>query len=209
VVHLILAAVLTATPALAPAPKRTPRAGPSYLLTKGQFRPGEFNTYRNDRCGLSFSYPTTWEVFTDLENRLPGQCVIRLRPTDWGVSVAHSESELPDHAVEVTTSQEAWATGIRSHGFELRDGHWVYRGGTIFEQRPEMILGAAWQGLEVTDMTKQILKAGGSAAAQLTSIYLGTPTQFVSVSASVPDVDEYVFYSLIRSLALHFATPAK
>jgi hypothetical protein len=195
-----------------PNPRRTPQSRTHYEQTEdGRFRGGRFNFYRNDSCGISFSYPTGWETVSDLEGKAAGHCNLYLRPTDWDLVVARSEFDLPDHQIVIYVAPRPWAETLKERGFELRDGKWIYRPGTIFSQEPGAISGPDWRGLEISDQAKRMFKGdkGGSTVDHLSTIILGNGTRSAQISAAVPDVDDYVFYSVARSFQFYPVSAGK
>jgi hypothetical protein len=197
---LILAATLQspgATPVKVPSPTPQQQRAAADLFRS----PGIFNTYRNDRCAVTFSYPSNWEVSTSHDNLPVGACQVELRPVTWDVTTRASEyTELP-YAIGVSVSVQPLKSRLEQSGFQLLDGAWTYDVGSVDHQTPKTLHGAGWTGYEVTFHSGRHLKAGGPGTVdQATSTIVGNAQRSVSMGGSEPYFDAYVYYVVLRSL---------
>lgn len=168
-------------------------------------RPGAFSTYRNDRCGVTFSYPPSWESQTTSSNSPPGACFIRLRPTTWDITVSRSAFNDADHAISLEVLTLPLADALKARGFTFADGAWIYGEGTADRQRPLLIHDMSLVAYEVTFHSRRYLKEGTppGTASQTTLIVAGTPSRAAALTALTPNFDTYTFYAIVRSMTFY------
>jgi len=153
--------------------------------------------FRNSRCGITFSHPSTWLL--TVSHPKGSLCELTLDPpVDRDVVAASPGSGKPCHLgkIRIRVVASSLEKLAEESDFSRVDGVWHYRAGTVFDNgRADVIAGSGWTG---------VMGASSShycGAAQMTyDIVAGHSTRAVSIGVHADNLD--VVQELLRTLTV-------
>lgn len=121
---------------------------------------GEQKTYSNNKYGISFLYPDSWEIVTGPDPLRQCEFVINMRPSSWLSSIASAEFRRDsDFPVQIYIYSQDFNSLAKYLGYEKVDGEWKYISSGI-EWDTSAIKGAGWSGIEGEAPFKSIERTG-------------------------------------------------
>ncbi len=106
------------------------------------FAQDDVRTFVDDRCGVSFQYPSNWTVQADSTE--PSRCLFSIRPSAWDSLLIAADS-VDVYTLTVEVVPEPFESVAAGRGFERRDGEWVVLGRQAMEAPAQLIEGPRWQ----------------------------------------------------------------